>query len=71
MYNNSVISLQSPICTICNLPVPLNDAKTDEDGNAVHENCYLIKLGVSQTVGNTTKASGDLLFKSRQQRQHV
>ena len=70
MYNNSVISLQSPICSICNLPVPLNDAKTDEDGNAVHENCYLIKLGVRETVSSRAKASGAVLLNGRQHRQH-
>jgi hypothetical protein len=70
MYNNSVISLQSPICSICNLPVPLNDAKTDEDGNAVHENCYLVKLGVGKAVSSNARVSGDLLYKSRQQKQH-
>ena len=70
MYNNSVISFQSPICSMCNLPVPLNDAKTDEDGNAVHENCYLTKLGVGGAISSTAKAFGDLLYKSRQQKQH-
>ena len=70
MYNNSVISFQSTICSMCNLPVPLNDAKTDEDGNAVHENCYLAKLGVGEAVSSNAKGSGDLLYKSRQQKPH-
>lgn len=31
-------------CPICNEPVALNAAKCDEDGKAVHEECYLKKL---------------------------
>jgi hypothetical protein len=30
-----------PICPICNEPVEINTAKTDENGKAVHEDCYL------------------------------
>ena len=29
-----------PICSVCNKPVKLESAKTDEDGQAVHEDCY-------------------------------
>ena len=52
MYDNSLAALRAPICSICNLPVSLNHAKTDEDGNAVHEDCYLIKLGVAKPVNS-------------------
>jgi hypothetical protein len=31
-------------CPICNRPVPLETAKTDSDGKAVHEDCYFIKI---------------------------
>jgi hypothetical protein len=30
----------SPICPRCLEPVKLEDAKTDEDGCAIHEDCY-------------------------------
>jgi hypothetical protein len=30
----------SPICPRCSEPVRLEDAKTDEDGRAIHEDCY-------------------------------
>jgi hypothetical protein len=40
-------SFRVPLCSICHLPVPVSEAKTDEDGDAVHEDCYLIKLGVT------------------------
>jgi hypothetical protein len=31
-------------CAICNEPVVLQRAKYDEDGKAVHEECYLKKI---------------------------
>jgi len=33
-------NLRLPKCKICNEPVELETAKTDEDGKAVHEDCY-------------------------------
>ena len=57
MYDDSLVSLRTPICSICNLPVSLNNATTDEDGNAVHEDCYLIKLGVAKPVDSYPKCS--------------
>ena len=30
-----------PKCNICNRAVELETAKTDEDGKAVHEECYV------------------------------
>ena len=38
------LSKQSPVCPICQTPVPLEIAKTDEDGVAIHEQCYLFKV---------------------------
>jgi len=29
------------ICSICKQPVNLGECKTDEHGQAVHENCYI------------------------------
>ena len=46
MYDSKLFSARAPICLVCNQPVRLDNAKTDEDGNAIHEDCYLIKLGV-------------------------
>jgi hypothetical protein len=34
----------NPLCSICNRQVPLEKAKTDEHGLAVHEECYVLKL---------------------------
>ena len=33
-----------PVCYICGDSVPLEDCKTDENGNAVHEKCYLVRV---------------------------
>ena len=30
-----------PKCSICNEPVEIKSAKTDENGKAVHEDCYV------------------------------
>ncbi len=38
-----------PICGICNKPVKIETSKTDELGNAVHEGCYLLKIGGKRT----------------------
>jgi hypothetical protein len=57
MYDNRLASFRDPICSLCNLPVPLNRAKTDEDGNAVHEHCYVIKVGVAKPVITFSKTS--------------
>jgi hypothetical protein len=33
-----------PTCPLCEKPVFLETAKTDENGNAIHEDCYLLKV---------------------------
>ena len=50
MYDNKLFSVRAPICFVCNQPVWLDNAKTNEDGNAIHEDCYLIKLGVKPVI---------------------
>ncbi len=43
----------SPICPICREPVRLENAKTDQDGHAIHEDCYCASLnGTSPITGN-------------------
>lgn len=32
------------VCPICNKPVRLETCNTDEHGNAVHEDCYILKI---------------------------
>ena len=36
--------ITSPLCFICQTPVELEISKTDENGRAVHERCYLLRL---------------------------
>jgi hypothetical protein len=42
------MQLQKPEinCSICDKPVALETAKTDEVGQAAHDECYLFKLGI-------------------------
>jgi len=32
------------VCWLCNKRVPVETAKTDENGAAMHEDCYLLRL---------------------------
>jgi hypothetical protein len=42
------VSKPLPICAICSAAVPLETAKTDEDGAAIHEQCYVLKMKSSE-----------------------
>jgi hypothetical protein len=49
MICNGGHSMSSPVsyfptCHICNKPVKLENAKTDESGRIVHEGCYLLTV---------------------------
>ena len=37
------VSHQSLVCTVCTMPISLETSKTDENGKAVHEECYVRK----------------------------
>jgi hypothetical protein len=39
-----------PTCSICDKPVKIETSKADELGNAVHEGCYLLKIGSKKTT---------------------
>jgi hypothetical protein len=41
-------TLRLPKCSICNEPVELETAKTDEDGKAVHEECYAGRMRLKE-----------------------
>ena len=43
-------------CSICNQPVALEIAKTDDSGQAVHEECYVLKLGVESSRASVQHA---------------
>ena len=41
------LAMSTPVlfpCAICNQPVSLGDAKADDKGRTVHEDCYLRQL---------------------------
>ena len=40
-----------PACCICEEPVELETAKTDEYGRAIHEACYVLKLASHVDTG--------------------
>ena len=40
-FEASRISAKDPTGRLCGKPVPLVSAKTDDDGNVVHEECYV------------------------------
>jgi hypothetical protein len=51
------MELQKPEieCSICDNLVALETAKTDEVGQAVHEECYLLNLGIKRGQGLVRK----------------
>jgi hypothetical protein len=38
-------------CSFCSQAVPLETAKTEEHGLAIHEECYVLKLRVERETG--------------------
>ena len=37
-----------PLCRLCHKRVPLESCNTDEDGHAVHEECYVTHLSAKE-----------------------
>jgi len=70
MYNDELFPVQTPICPICRKAVLLNNAKTDEDGAAIHEACYLFKLGVAPGAENNLKVSNIYRLRPTFQKRH-
>ena len=42
-------------CSICNKPVDLESAKTDDHGKAVHEQCYLLRHALKNATQPTVQ----------------
>lgn len=42
-------------CAICSKPVALEKCKIDEDGHAVHEDCYFHKLEGGRRLSESSK----------------
>jgi hypothetical protein len=47
--------ITSPVCFICHTPVELAISKTDENGRAVHERCYLLRLRQRQATTESNR----------------
>jgi hypothetical protein len=43
-------------CRICRKPVPVETAKTDDRGQAVHEECYILSVTQEPDVASTKRA---------------
>jgi hypothetical protein len=52
------ISPNTPLvlhCRICRKPVPVETAKTDWEGQAIHEECYVISVSQKAAVSRTKR----------------
>jgi hypothetical protein len=47
-------------CPICKRPVSLERCKTDEDGRAIHEDCYVRKICSGVMIGTVNVRSESL-----------
>ena len=45
-WNKFPLGVTLPTCRICREPVALENSKTDENGKAIHEECYALKMGL-------------------------
>ncbi len=44
-----------PRCPVCGKEVPLETAKTDEWGRAIHDDCYLLTLRLKRASSGDSK----------------
>ncbi len=42
-------------CSICNKPVDLENAKIDDNGHAVHSDCYVLTVLTKRPAGPSSK----------------
>jgi len=50
--DDKVPKKESFVCLICGKPVPVENAKTDADGQSVHEDCYTLKVKLAQATSD-------------------
>lgn len=43
-------AFELPRCILCDNPVLLGSSKTDENGKAVHEECYLLRMRLKRAM---------------------
>jgi hypothetical protein len=59
LWGTSIIPSDQQICAICRKAVLLENAKTDDAGKAVHEECYVQKIGTTTESDSDPKKIGD------------
>jgi hypothetical protein len=52
-----MIRSRFPLCAICREPVDLRIAKTNDEGEAVHEECYLMQMKDNPPTENPEETS--------------
>ena len=55
---------KTPTCSVCNTPVPLESATTDEQGRLIHGECYFLKI-ISEKQMPTNRAQWGRAKKGR------
>lgn len=50
------VNMPPLLCRICNKPVPIETARTDNDGKAVHGDCYLHEINDQMPTDGGLKA---------------
>jgi hypothetical protein len=48
---------RSPMCVICNEPVDPRTAKTNDEGQPVHEECYAMKMKNNPPTENSEETT--------------
>ena len=48
-----------PLCPVCHAPVALEVAKTDENGRAIHEECYVLDTLTRRVEAQQNRQSSD------------
>jgi hypothetical protein len=54
----TTVSRASFACAICVKPVLLEDSKVSEDGQPIHEECYVAKLILSRPLSQAQQTNG-------------
>lgn len=54
---SNALSQRTTRCSICGNPVPLETSKTDEQGMAVHEECYVARTVALATAQQQARLS--------------
>jgi len=47
-------------CSICNKPVDIEAATTDDQGKTVHRECYVLKIVIRPTQSETANTLGKI-----------